>query len=169
MPTRPPDRPPERLGLGPSRRALLGCAAAAGLAGCTGRRRRMASPSPDERLIEHLVSDKRELLAAYAATAAAHPGLAERLAPIVATHEAHLAALDTGGSPTSSGTPADRADRRGVPARPGEALAALAARERAAARARLSQILPASPALARLVASIGAAEAVHAVLLGRSG
>ena len=119
--------------------------------------------------MERLVSDKRELLAAYAATTAAHPGLTERLAPVMATHEAHLSALEAGGSPASGGTPADRADRRGVPARAGEALAGLAARERAAARARLSQVLPASPALARLVASIGAAEAVNAVLLGRSG
>jgi hypothetical protein len=51
----------------------------------------------------------------------------------------------------------------------GQVLADLAAAEQAAAARLLGQLLDVPPALAQLMASIGASEAAHAVLLARVG
>ena len=186
QPTPPPARP--------SRRALLAAAVSAPLLACTGPERperadrTAASPDGtpparprgtsaregDAAVRERVLTGEHALLARYEATAARHPSLAPRLGPLAREHAAHLAALAedsppagpgespapsprSPGSPGSSGGP--------VPATAARALAALAEAERDAARARLEDVVTASPALARLLAGIGAAEAAHAALL----
>ena len=121
----------------------------------------------------------QDLANRYAAAVAAFPELAGILAPLAAEHAAHVAALDTTPSsasaaastestaptspvPTGPAVPAVPA----VPATPGDAIAALTAAERASAAARVADLLPSSPAVARLLASIAACQATHAAVLG---
>lgn len=103
MPTADRDRPGLRL----TRRAALVTAVAVGVVGCTpperglDRRRREEEPAPVEPRVDPDVAAAAEVLAAQnavlalvRATAERHPVLAERLAPVVAAHEAHTALLD---------------------------------------------------------------------------
>ncbi|WSK68354.1 hypothetical protein OG295_09045 [Streptomyces sp. NBC_01276] len=178
----------------PSRRSLLtgaaGAAGAALLAGCTGG----GGPSGEgtgipleRRMREGAVRDSARLLERYDATAAVHPALAERLAPLRAAVAAHSAALafpapDAGGrtsaarsappspSPSASaaatapsGPPA--ASREAVPPKPAEALSSLADAERSLSEARTIALAGAPGELARLLASVAACGAVHAYLL----
>ncbi|CAN5650267.1 hypothetical protein BH24ACT13_BH24ACT13_11600 [soil metagenome] len=116
------------------------------------------APDPDAALRRRMVQEERSLLARYAATADRHPKTAALLAPLAVHHEAHLAAvIDVPGAPP------DRRVR--VPGRAPAALRSLAAIEAAAASSRATAADKAQPELARLLASIGACEASHAVLL----
>jgi hypothetical protein len=158
-------------GRGPTRRAALagafGLAAAAG-AGCRPFGGDPEPPKPDEIIRQRVLAAKRDLLARYAATLAAHPQLSARLNPLVADHRAHVQALNGSASPTA--TPGSTATAPPpVPAGRGAALAALATAERAAAGARVTDVLDASPRLARVLASIGGCEAAHAELLRGAG
>lgn len=156
----------------PSRRALLASAGALALAGClpTGERR-PPRPDPDLQLRARVAADIGGLVLAYAAAADAFPALAGRLAPLAAEHDAHVRALrgpdrtpsaagSPGTAPSGSSAPASRvpADRAGT-------LRWLTGLERQAARRRQRQALRAGPDLARLLASVGACESVHAMLL----
>lgn len=143
------------------------------------------TPDPDTGLIAEALAGKRDLLARYAATLARFPGLGAGLAPARADHEGHAralaasplappeatAALSTPPAPGASAS-ADPSASPGptapsVPAERGAAVRALAAAERAAAETRLSQCVAAGDAgLARLLASVGACEAAHALILG---
>ncbi|MFF8265783.1 hypothetical protein ACF059_00155 [Streptomyces sp. NPDC016562] len=170
MPWTPPLRP--------SRRSLLtgaaGAVGAALLAGCSDDR----PPGGDtgipleRRMREAAVRDSTRLLERYDATAAAHPALAGRLAPLRAAVAAHTAAL----SPTSTGSPSAAASvaagaaapaSSGEPVPPvaAEALTALADAERSLSEARTIDLAGAPGELARMLASVAACGAVHAHLL----
>ena len=130
---------------------------------------------------------EQELLAAYDAVTVAHPELADRLAPFRADHVAHLHGLDAG-SYTLDGGATDAwhfehrpFERRGFEPAAGRhrrrerpptsppastaILRQLADLERAAAQARVNDVVTTSGSLARFVASIGGCEAAHAALL----
>ncbi|MFE3994400.1 hypothetical protein ACFXPW_22300 [Streptomyces goshikiensis] len=185
--------------LRPSRRTLLAGAAgvtgAALLGGCSD-----GSGSPDadtgvpleRRMREAAVRDSERLLERYDATAATHPDLAARLAPLRAAVAEHTGALAVAGpvktgpsaSPSTSkarsgasaspspspsaSAPAGAAaapSAAAVPAKPAEALTALADAERSLAEARTVSLAGAPGELARLLASVAACGAVHAYLL----
>ncbi|PJN16497.1 hypothetical protein CG724_25130 [Streptomyces sp. CB02120-2] len=179
----------------PSRRSLLtGAAGVAGgalLAGCSdgsGSSDADTGVPLERRMREAAVRDSERLLERYDATAAAHPDLAARLAPLrgaVAEHTGALAAAGpvktgpsasqsasgsrSGASPSpSASAPAGAAaapSAAAVPAKPAEALTALADAERSLAEARTVALAGAPGELARLLASVAACGAVHAYLL----
>ncbi|MBO4273818.1 hypothetical protein [Microbispora triticiradicis] len=165
-----------------TRRALLGVAAAAGLAaagGCSsGPGKPAAPPPPDPQtvLIGELIADKERLVSLYGRAVAALPGQAAALEPFRQRHAAHARALrallPAGNAPTTpapSSTGSAVASPSGSPSdgSPEVSVGALRDAERTAAAARPAQTATASPALAQLLASIGACEAVHVVALGR--
>lgn len=159
----------------PSRRAVLAATGALALTGCLPADTAGPSrPDPDLRLRRRVAREVRRLAAGYAAVIAAFPATATQLGPLAAEHQSHVAALEgparspgAAGSPTGprsaspSPTPAPN-----LPATRVQAVAWLATQERAAATRRAAECLEAGPDLARLLASIGACEAVHAALLG---
>ncbi|MEV6652780.1 hypothetical protein [Streptomyces sp. NPDC051219] len=178
-----------------SRRSLLagaaGAAGAALLAGCSdpataGGKAARASVSAERRMREQAARESTQLLARYDATAAAHPALAARLAPLRAEVAAHArafgAAAAKAGPPPAPTAPGSQGTDTGpagsgpaasgpppvgstVPGEPNQALAALAAAERRTADARTAALLGAPGELARLMASVAAAGSVHAYLL----
>ncbi|MBD0292010.1 MAG: hypothetical protein ICV70_00350 [Jiangellaceae bacterium] len=187
---------PDRLGMRLSRRALVAGAVtglvAGLLAACTGKQQQRRSPTPapgsvtpDERLRRELVAAEQRMLALYAATAAAHPGLAARLDPFQERHRRHLTAIELSGAvaspPASTSAPSPGAPsatgtsgtaglghgaQPAVPADAAAAVAALRAAEQAAAAARLQDCLRCTDDLfAELVAAVGACEAAHGSLL----
>ncbi|MEW2417097.1 hypothetical protein AB0953_25655 [Streptomyces sp. NPDC046866] len=180
----------------PSRRSLLagaaGAAGAALLTGCSGGPD-AAQTDPalplERRMRASAVRESRRLLERYDATAAAHPALAARLAPLRAAVAAHTSALASSGAadgsaasgpgaaggsaapsapgaapaPGPGGSPAGSGEP--VPPKPEEALAALADAERSLAESRTVALAGAPGELARLLASVAACGAVHAYLL----
>ncbi|OEJ33992.1 hypothetical protein [Streptomyces subrutilus] len=169
---------PWTLSSRPSRRSLLaGAAGAAGtvlLAGCSDA----GSPGTDtgipleRRMREAAVRDSARLLERYAATAAAHPALAARLAPLHAAVAAHAAAfsLTPPGAPSASpaggtGAAAPAPSAEPVAPKPADALTALADAERSLSEARTIDLAGAPGELARMLASVAACGAVHAYLL----
>lgn len=169
------------------RRTLLtgaGALAAAALTGCTGggpgaaeearEHAERAERSPAAlRLRRRAARDSAALLERYDAVAAAHPHLAESLAPLRAAVAAQLAAVREDGTDTP---PADAppADAAGPPAAADgggarAALDSLAAAERTVADGRLAALADAPPELARLLASMAAAGAVQERLLAGLG
>lgn len=173
-----PWTPPPR----PSRRSLLagaaGVAGAALLSGCSD------GPSPDaeagipleRRMREAAVRESGRLLERYDATAAAHPALAGRLAPLRAAVAAHAQALSPApaGSPSASAAPspagatgaaAPAPSAEPVPPKAEDALSALADAERSLSEARTIDLAGAPGELARMLASVAACGAVHAHLL----
>lgn len=163
---------------GPRRRAVLTSGLVSGLAlpwagalltGCSGS----TSPGdahpaePGAALRERATRDSADLLARYDATAAAHPALADRLRPLRAEVALHLQAFTAGAaSSAAASAPASASARASaVPGDGPTALAALAAAERHTADARAAALTQAPPELARLLASVAAAGACHAMLL----
>ncbi|WP_242608727.1 ferritin-like domain-containing protein [Actinomadura formosensis] len=156
-----------------SRRALLGRAAAlAGgalvppwLAGCTAE----AAPRTDVSVLIGAIASEQSLIAAYEAALSVAPSLAGRLSLALTHHREHLAVLKRHYVPGSG----DRAVQGGATPSPGTAplipvggsgaLAELRGAEERAARARTADAAKAGPALAQLLASIGACEAGHAM------
>ncbi|MGW2666877.1 hypothetical protein ACWC5F_02275 [Streptomyces sp. NPDC001272] len=171
----------------PSRRSLLAGAAAAAagsvlVSGCSGGGAPAGADSGislERRMREGAVRDSRRLLERYDATAAAHPDLAERLGPLREAVAAHTRALalttpkagpepSRAASPSASAPPspsAPAAGRAEVPAKPAEALSALADAERGLSEARTIALAGAPGELARMLASVAACGAVHAYLL----
>ena len=154
----------------PSRRAVLASAAALALTGCVGSTDEPEPrPDPDLRLRDQVAAEVDDLVRAYAAATHAYPGLTDRLAPLAAEHQAHATALR---GPQPTGSPSAGASGSATPAEPevpGSSSATvtwLAGLERRAARRRVRQTATAGPDLARLLASVGACESVHAALLG---
>ncbi len=174
---------------GPRRRAVLAwpawaaaVLAAPALAGCAD-----TVPPADLRAARRLAAargraadDSAALLARYDATAAAHPALSARLAPLraqVALHAQAFTAPGPGaGAPSPSGgsappggdrsaTPSASAGPVAVPAGRDAALGALAAAEQRVAATRGAALRDAPPELARLLASVAACGAAHALLL----
>ncbi|MFD8918715.1 hypothetical protein ACWGBX_26595 [Streptomyces sp. NPDC055037] len=120
----------------------------------------------------------RELLGQYDAVLKRHPGQRERLAPLRAAVVRQLAALapEPSGSASPAASPsaapsapvtaaAPAPGSPGVPAEPAAALRALAATERRTSDAHTAALMEAPPELARLLASLAAANAAHAYLL----
>ncbi|MGW2097126.1 hypothetical protein ACWCPX_05315 [Streptomyces olivaceoviridis] len=160
-----PYPPPSRVPSGPRRRTLL-VSAAGGvlLTGCSaGPESGDDGPSATQRARARAARDSRGLLARYDAVLAAHPGLADRLRPLRAQVAAHAAAFTDGTAPTASATAT--ASAAPVPAGEKDAVAGLAAAERALADRRAKDLLEAPGELARLLASVAAAGAAHAYLL----
>ncbi|MFI8279334.1 hypothetical protein ACIGBH_31460 [Streptomyces sp. NPDC085929] len=173
-----------------SRRSLLaGAAGVAGAALLTGCSDGDGSPDTavgvplERRMRETAVRDSERLLERYDATAAAHPALAARLAPLRASVAAHTGALASADSanrkPSGSASPSSAASGAAssapagapavsgepVPPKPEEALTALADAERSLSEARTIALAGAPGELARLLASVAACGAVHAYLL----
>ncbi|KUN25307.1 hypothetical protein AQJ11_21315 [Streptomyces corchorusii] len=160
-----PYPPPSRVPTGPRRRTLLVSAAGGALlTGCSaGPESGDDGPSATQRARARAARDSRGLLARYDAVLAAHPGLADRLRPLRAQVAAHAAAFTDGTAPTASATAT--ASAVPVPAGEKDAVAGLAAAERALADRRTKDLLEAPGELARLLASVAAAGAAHAYLL----
>jgi len=177
------------------RRALIGAgllglltacgAAAAGTSGSSDARpaRPVPETDPDTAVRLRELRATQALAARYdAAIASADPATAARLRPLRAQLAAQLTAFGqpaaTAGhppaaAPTHAPTPAPTHGPTNAPTvppthppGPATGTAALAAAELATARGRGADLLAASPALARLIASVAAAGAQHAVLLG---
>ena len=153
--------------------ALVAGAPALGavLAACAADPRPKSAPGArssldaDVKLRWRAVHGELALQALHAATVAAHPDLAERLGPLTAHHDEHLAALRDDG-PLPFGASEAPGNAPEVPADAGAALAALTDAERAAADACVVGCLAAAgPRLAALLASIAASEAGHGVVL----
>ncbi|MBT1097817.1 hypothetical protein DMH26_41310 [Streptomyces sp. WAC 05379] len=178
MPYPPPSRHPS----GPRRRALLASVAGAALlVGCTSRPDESdggtsGSPSLAEKARARAARDSDDLVGRYDAVLAAHPVLAPVVGPLRAEALRHAAAFgpdSSAGSPTPSGTPtggtaspsASPSASVSVPTDERDALAGLAAAERALADRRAKALLDVPGELARLLASVAAAGAVHAYLL----
>ncbi|CAL2070489.1 Lipoprotein [Streptomyces murinus] len=168
---------PPRIPSGPRvrRRTLLASAAGAALlAGCTsGADSGGDGPSATERARAQAAADSATLLGRYDAVLKAFPDLAERLRPLRTEVAAHAAAFQEGTTPTAtpsgsaapsaSGSPS--ASPTPVPATAKDALASLAAAERALADRRAKTLLDVPGESARLLAATAAAGAAHAYLL----
>ncbi|KIE23479.1 lipoprotein [Streptomyces sp. MUSC 125] len=173
--------PPPRTPSGPRRRTLLASAAGAVLlVGCSADPNTSGNgvTSATARARARAARDSRGLLERYDTVLDAHPGLAERLSPLRTQVVAHARAFEDGRTPTATRPPAptvtDTASTGAgtgsaspvpVPATPKEALAELAAAERALADQRAKALLKVPGELARLLASVAAAGAAHAYLL----
>ncbi|GAA3474803.1 hypothetical protein [Nonomuraea roseola] len=153
-----------------SRRAVLaGGAAMAALSGCTaGEPAPVASkaPDPEHLLLRELIADKERTIGLYSALVA---GGGEKLAPFLARHEEHLAALRERLPRESTPSPSPSSPAPSpTPSPPKVTLNRLRDLERKAAALRPRQLGKASPPLSQLIASIGACEALHALALPRS-
>ncbi|WP_405776598.1 twin-arginine translocation signal domain-containing protein [Streptomyces sp. NBC_00859] len=171
------------LGTGTTRRSVLGATTAAGaalLTGCSERsaaHRTQGAAARDAGTVLRRRSARASgtLLALYDAVLAQHPDAAtEKLAgPLRDTVALHVAALTRtpGAAPSPSAPASPEASPApappGVPADRKAALKALAAAERRTADAHTRALAGAPPELARLLASVAAACAVHAYLLTR--
>ncbi|MFI6934456.1 hypothetical protein [Streptomyces sp. NPDC050287] len=172
-----PYPPPSRTPLGPRRRALLVSAAGAALlAGCSSGTEESeesagGTPSVAARARARAARDSRGLAERYDLVLAAHPALADRLGPLRAEVARHTEAF--GGTPAASAEPSGTSPApspsvsppAAVPGNEKDALADLAAAERALADRRAKALLGLPGELARLLASVSAAGAAHAYLL----
>ncbi|MEH0575272.1 hypothetical protein [Streptomyces sp. B21-108] len=186
-----PFPPASRTPSGPRRRSLLASAAGAALlVGCSsgageseeGERSASGGPSVTERARARAAQQSNGLVARYDAVLAVHPTLTARLAPLRAEVVRHVEAF--GGarkapaSPSPSSAPSSSSASSPVSAAPAasaapsaapvteqDALAGLAAAERALADRRATELLDVPGELARLLASVAAAGAAHAYLL----
>lgn len=157
-------------GRDPTRRAVFGGMLALAVSACEPLRKAQGQPvSPELRTLRRAAAHEESLIARCEAVRRRHPRLASRIQPIADEHRAHLAALrgqvTPSPTPSASGSPSAKKETPSVPARRRDAVGALAAQERAAADARISDLDTAPPFLAQLLASIGASEATHAALL----
>ena len=167
-----PYPPPPHVPSGPRRRSLLASVAGGALlAGCsdgTGSTEEgtAGSPSVVERARVRAAQDSRGIVERYDAVLAAHPALAERLGPLRAEAVRHVEAFGervAKSSPVAS--PASPSPSVTAPTTEKDALAQLAAAERALADRRAKALLDVPGELARLLASVAAAGAGHAYLL----
>ncbi len=164
------------------RRSVLAAGAAAVpllAAGCKGVRVLGTPPKPSREVgvLDEAISAEQVMIARYRSAVNASPSLAGTLRPLLAQHQAHLAALQarlivppgapattalatTGPAATGSATPEPAS-----PGTPATTLPALAAAEDAAAATFTTLLAAVSPSLAQLLASVAASEASHAVLL----
>ncbi|MEE1743918.1 MULTISPECIES: hypothetical protein [unclassified Streptomyces] len=112
----------------------------------------------DRRIRAAAARTSLELLGGYEQVVRAHPATAAGLAPLRDAVRAHAKALAPSGGQAPV-LPRSRATDAGA------AVRELAAAERRAADAHLAALVEAPPELARLLASIAAADAAHAYLL----
>lgn len=162
-----------------------------GCSGDAGGEDAAQATAADKRLRRDATRQSLDLLAHYDATADAHSGLAERLRPLRAATLRHAEVLSgedrkngeggkgrdgrgqnrehDGDGRGDDGLGGGRHGRHGSPKVPGEekaALTALGDAERRTAQARTAALVKAPPETARLLASLAAAGAAHAYLLG---
>ncbi|KUM67729.1 hypothetical protein [Streptomyces curacoi] len=185
---------PPRSPSGPRRRTLLASASGlALLVGCSSRDEDSegatgGSPSAADRARARAARDSEGLVERYDAVLAAHPVLTEALAPLRAEVVRHVDAFGGGasapsgssgpagpagpakGPSTAAEAPGDKSSPSAspsatVPGNERDALAELAAAERALADRRAKALLDVPGELARLLASVAAAGAAHAFLL----
>lgn len=160
-----------------TRRAVLatgGVAMAGAAAGCAWFDSDPPPPPPDP--LEPLLAGTRALVERYAAGIAAHPDLADRLAPVHEAHLAHVTALvqligrpelaspstgPGGWSPPLGATPATPEPSPS----PEDLLAGLREAEAAAGEEATAACLAAPPDRAAVLGSITAARATHAEVL----
>jgi hypothetical protein len=168
-----PYPPQPRVPSGPRRRSLLASVAGGALlVGCSdgtgdSQEGTAGSPSLVERVRVRAARDSRGIVERYDAVLAAHPMLAERVGPLRAEAVRHVEAFGekvTTASPTASGS-ASPSPSATVPTTEKDALAQLAAAERALADRRAQALVDVPGELARLLASVAAAGAAHAYLL----
>lgn len=164
--------PPPHVPSGPRRRSLLASVAGGALlVGCSDgtentEESTAGSSSVVERARARAARDSRGIVERYDAVLAAYPALAERVGPLRAEAVRHAEAFGervATSSPTAS--PASPSPSVTVPATEKDALAQLAAAERALADRRAKALLDVPGELARLLASVAAAGAAHAYLL----
>jgi negative regulator of sigma E activity len=144
---------------GPTRRDLLrvGVGLSAGLlAGCGIFDSDRVEPAPDPLL--PLLTQARDLVAAYDGFLAAHPDRAARLQPVREAHAAHVTALaavvvQPSSAPAASPSPAPAT------------IAQLKALESAAAKAAYTACLASTDDRVTLVGEIAAARATHVVVI----
>ncbi|MCD7444014.1 hypothetical protein K4B79_38120 [Streptomyces lincolnensis] len=175
-----PYPPPPRTLSGPRRRTLLASVAGGALlVGCSSgsadsEKGTGGSPSVTEQTRVRAARDSQGLAERYDAVLGAYPVLAARLGPLRAEVVRHTEAFGGVGKPSAPASTAPSASlapspsASGSPAVPGtekEALADLAAAERALADRRAKALLGVEGELARLLASVAAAGAAHAYLL----
>ncbi|MCX4723403.1 hypothetical protein [Streptomyces sp. NBC_01306] len=166
------------LGTGTTRRSVLGATAAAGAALLTGcsersaahRTHGAAAPGTGTVLRQRSARTSGALLALYDTVLAQHRDAAtEKLAgPLRDAVALHVKALAPPAGATPSGASRKASPAPAPPAVPADrkaALKALAAAERRATDAHTAALADAPPELARLLASVAAASAVHAYLL----
>jgi hypothetical protein len=183
-----------------SRRATLGALAAAGAvlaSGCTSeqprRRAQRSQPTepaepqvdPDVTVAAAALAEEQTVLELVEATLERHAALATVLAPLVTTHEAHVAMLAdavpadvsiapsiTPGAPSTSpsGPPGETETALQVPRRPAAATAAVARAERDLSMSHKRHAFSAqSGAFARVLGSMAGAAAQGAAVLRSSG
>ncbi|MFF4805710.1 hypothetical protein ACFY1U_46300 [Streptomyces sp. NPDC001351] len=161
--------PPLRAPSGPRRRSVLASAAGAALlAGCSGGESEEStggSPSVTEKARARAARDSAVLLGRYDAVIAAHPAVAERLGALRAEVDRHVEAFGGTVAKSSPTAPESASPSAVVPVNQKDALAELAAAERALADRRIAALLDVPGELARLLASVAAAGAAHAYLL----
>lgn len=169
--------------LSPTRRTFLTIGAFAAtllVSGCTddshrdGKNSGTAAADADRPVRARAVAATDTLLAAYdgviAGPGAGQADLLNRLRTEVAAHRAQLAQGLPSSSPSASRLGSGSGSPGASPSAgaPGS-VAALAVAERQTATARLADLDGASPALAKLLASVSASNALHATLLGDNG
>lgn len=171
-------------GCRPSKKSDDGSASSAGAPSAAGTRSATSGAiAPAQALATRVADDERALIAAYDTAIEAMPELEPVLAPLRADHAAHLVGLtpgapttpassvaNTSATPTPTPSAAAGSAATGPPNSPAQSLraqtlSALTAKERAAAAARVDDLMSAEGSLARLLASIGGCEASHAGLL----
>lgn len=150
-----------------SRRTLLAASAAGTcavtLSGCQGDRWYPPTVTPDGSLLRAVVADKERMVAHCEAVLAADPDAADLVTEVLEHHQRHLEVLRDRVPPDEDPAPSP-ANSAGTD--PETTLAALVAEEDAAATRRVRQAAQAQdPALAQLLASVGACEASHAFLV----
>ncbi|GAA3487969.1 MULTISPECIES: hypothetical protein [Streptomyces] len=153
--------------------ALSGAAAAGLLAGCSnegtpsgasGTETSSAARRAALRIRETAVRTSADLLAHYDALLVKHPGQADRLAPLRAEVARQTEVLRGTGVRAAAGSAPVT-----VAADPRAAVRELAAAEQRACDAQFAAVVRATPELARLLASVAAAGAVHVYLLTDGG
>lgn len=168
MPFTLPSRTPSA---GPRRRSLLaGAAGALLLTGCSSGSESdttAGSPPAADRARARAARDSRTLAERYAAVLAAHPALAGLLEPLRAEVVRHAKAFggDVPATPSASAPTPGSAGPSPVPADEKAALAELVTAEKQLADRRTKALLEVPGELARLMASVAAAGAVHVFLL----
>ncbi|HTU73514.1 MAG TPA: hypothetical protein VMG38_08345 [Trebonia sp.] len=140
-----------------------------GLAGCAGHPNPLSGPpplSPDVRTLMTAVTAEDNLVYLYTKTIASYSSLGTGLSPLLAEHQAHLAALRARIiEPPGKSLRPRPSSRPAIGASMAEAVARLRAAEQAAVTAQLGRLPAASPSEAQLYASIAASEATHVTIL----
>ncbi len=157
-----------------TRRALLGgtialCAACDPVGAA--KQQEHLEHAHDVAILRRVILAEEAFVELYAAVRRQHPNLAGGIQPLAAHHHKHLEELrqrlrvripDSSASPTTATRATPRAT---APTSPSIAREALGSAEREAATARVTDLTHATPALAQLLASLGACAAAHAHML----